>query len=188
MQMHRWLMFIAICLAGPPVGPAAQGNFLACQKPTRQYVQTIFGLEEPLHRPVALPSAALHALRRDDYAKACIKQHPDVNELGAWFTASEIDLNNDGRLDLVVQASERAPLCLKGANIGPFWVLQNLGDKYRIVLRAHLLGIEVIRRKTRGFSDIKGTAATAVDVLTTAYQFDGTTYRPRKRMRKSIGA
>lgn len=94
-----------------------------------------------------------------------------------------MDLNADGRPDLVVKAEEA---CLWGANVGPYWVFRNQPQGYELALQAHALCLEVLPARARGYRHLRTAAATAVSQITVAYTWDGRRYRAGKRQVKAL--
>ena len=180
MQLQSALVFLIMLTIPVPLCIRSQNRGSSGE------VQTRFGLEEPIRHSFPITSPVVRVLRADSHVRECVAREPQVKHIAPWFKASAIDLNADGRLDLVVQLSDSAPLCLMGANIGPFWVLQRLGHGYRKILRTHMLGISILRMKSQGFRDIEASQATAVDILTTIYRFNGTTYQPHGSKRRPL--
>jgi hypothetical protein len=107
----------------------------------------------------------------------------NTEEFRRAIVAPKIDLNADGVPDIVVKPVEPR---LFGANIIPFWVFRNTGRSYRLALHTYALGLEILPKRTKGFRDIRASSATAVDVLTTTYKFDGKAYELKATSREPI--
>lgn len=143
--------------------------------------QSSFNLEEPVARPAPIPTDVLRGLGQDEKVLGCLtsgRGNEAVEVPASWFAASEIRLNADDLPDLVVQPQNA---CLNGANLGPFWVFRNTGRGYALALRADTLSLEVLATKTRGYRDIRLRSATARQVLTRVFKFDGQSYRAARR-------
>ena len=146
--------------------------------------QTIFGVEEEIERPVSIPEDVLQLLRQDQRNQRYLAQGQSLQDIPAsWFIASQVHLHDGDSQDLIVMAANPR---LFGANIVPFWVFRNTPLGHQLVLSITTLGLEVLRSKTTGYRDIRATAATAKEVLTTDYVFDGTRYRERRSSQRSI--
>jgi len=130
--------------------------------------QTSFGLEEPVEHPVPLPQAVLEKLRAETRDRICPNSKAAKDSDDSWFAASEVTLRR-GELPALVVKAENA--CLRGANIGPFWVFRRSKTGYEIVLSESALGLEVLNTRTNGYRDIRLSAATARDVLIGVYRF-----------------
>jgi hypothetical protein len=139
--------------------------------------QTQFNIEEGVRKPVRVPADVLRGLGQDEKVLPLVADMGDapVPVPPKWFAASAIDLNGDKRLDLVVVP--RNPR-LFGANIGPMWVFRNYGRGYALALRTDALQLEVLNTRTRGFRNIRASAATARQVFHRTYRFDGESYKP----------
>lgn len=115
-------------------------------------VQTVFNLESEMRKQVSIPAAVIAILKSDERVGGCFeKKGAGANE-SKWFAASAIDLNGDGRDDLVIKA---AAACLYGANQGPFWIFANLTDGYQKILTADGLQLAVLPKKSNSFNQIK---------------------------------
>ena len=153
---------------------------IAAGAPRAAREQTLFNLESPVKRPVRLPADVLRGLGTDEKVLALLtdggtEAKPVPRE---WFAGSAVHLNNDRLPDLVVQAKEPS---LFGANMGPFWVYRNTGKGYGLVLRADALTLEVLPGRTRGFRNIRTQAASARQVFTRDFRYDGLAYRAARR-------
>jgi hypothetical protein len=146
--------------------------------------QRSFGAEESIKRPIKIPKVVLQILRQDERVQRCFRNGDEPqNGIASWFKASAIDLNNDGRADLVVKPEND---CLFGANITPFWIFHNTGNSYELVLKTHTLGLDILRSRTNGFLNIRVEAASAVMIYGSEYRFDGKRYMPRRCWEQGI--
>jgi hypothetical protein len=143
--------------------------------------QTSFGVETPVKHPVNLPKDVLQQLvnQSAEELRTCLKMDGS-NEaaLPKYFVASAIDINNDGRRDLVVQAGK---YCLQGAHVTAFWIFTK-GDKdyanYELVFTTHTDWLDVLPTSTNGYRDIREIGHNAVKLFTTVWRFGGQKYRP----------
>jgi hypothetical protein len=146
--------------------------------------QTRFGAEETIERPVDLPHEILQILRRDEHNQSRLGNGRSVNEITAtWFAASEIDLDGDESPDLIVQAVEPR---LLGANLVPFWIFRSATNGYKLLLRVDTLSLELLNEKTRGLRNLVSRQATAGEIRTGTFVFDGRKYRERKSSTEKI--
>lgn len=140
--------------------------------------EAMFSVEGSIKNPVEIPNAVLRRLAQDGQFQRCyddIEKRTEKPSMQEWFSAAAVRLDGDARADLVVKAEHP---CLLGANIGPFWVFRNAGrGRYSLVLDLSTLSLHVLRTKTNGLRDIRISAATAQEVLTAVYKFDGKKYR-----------
>jgi hypothetical protein len=167
--------------ASPSLSSVQSPEFHEAQKKTGAAVsheQAQFGAEDKIERPVPLPKDVLEILRRDERVSARLAEEDPPNDaFGAWFVASEIALNDDDLPDLLVQGVEPHIL---GANLVPWWVFHKTPKGHALALTVNTLGLEVLKTKTNGYRDIRTNKATAKEVLTNTYRFDGSTYRVQK--------
>jgi hypothetical protein len=152
--------------------------------------QTLFGIQgnvekkhgayidhPPVEHPVPLPEEVLKALRADNRVGKCVKEASVSEAPAAWFTASEIHLHDKNQTDFVVLPSNE---CIYGENTVPFWVFGKTARGYDLLLRADELGIEVLKSKTKGYCDIRGTFLGATETYTVKFEYDGQKYQPGK--------
>lgn len=138
-------------------------------------VQTIFNLEESVSKNVSIPDAVIAVLKSDKRVDACFRENGggEINE-AQWFEASEIDLNADRRMDLVIKAKNG---CLFGANQGPFWIFQNVSDGYQQVFSASGLQLAVLPKKVNSFNQIKISKAVAMKAASRIFSFKNGKYQ-----------
>lgn len=134
--------------------------------------QTIFSSEaDSVERPSKLPKAAFEAIRLD--AKS-VHSHRDVEIPYGALVASEIHLNGDGEVFLIVVGVGRP---LRGANVVPFWVLRKANQGYEVLLGSGGGTLEVLETKTNGFRVINVyTPATLNTCDAITYVWDGAKY------------
>lgn len=138
--------------------------------------QTNFGVEEEFDRPVALPAAALEALKASKLSAGMLRDCAqndgvDINQIPtSWFVASEVELSRGRSSGLVVRGEHR---CFFGAHIIQFWVLSKSGETYRVVFTGKADGMEVLRHRTHGYRDLQLTIVTQagreINVVTFKY-------------------
>src|SRR5689334_15796647 len=122
-----------------------------CQLPSKAE-QTIFSAEEEIQSPAKVPVSVLTALQRDGDVLRCLsEQHPLQHAPGGWFSASVVTLSTQARTGLVVKAENG---CLFSANIVPFWIFEQTTNGYRLVLKIHALGVEILDSRTNHHRDI----------------------------------
>lgn len=137
-------------------------------------VQTIFNLEENVAKTASIPDAVIAVLKSDSRVDACFREKgEDANE-AEWFEASEIDLNSDKRMDLIVKAKDG---CLFGANQGPFWIFQNASDGYLQIFSASGLQLAVLPKRTNSFNRIKVSKAVSMKPASRTFFFKNGKYQ-----------
>lgn len=139
-----------------------------------QKVQTVFSLEEEVRKEVAVPMDVMAILKSDRRVDGCFQQKGEGASEAAWFAASEIDLNGDRRMDLIIKAKDA---CLFGANQGPFWVFQKMPDGYQQVLSANGLGLAVMPKKVNSFNQIEISKVAAQKPAIKVYSFKAGKYQ-----------
>jgi hypothetical protein len=162
MKASRFLILVVIAVCA------------AASAGAQNKVQTIFNLEENVSKKAPIPEAVVAVLKSDKRVDACFQEKGEGADETAWFEASEIDLNSDGRMDLIVKARDA---CLFGANQGPFWVFQNAPDGYQNVLSASGLQLSVLPEKRNSFRRIKIGKAVAMKPSSRTFSFKNGKYR-----------
>lgn len=100
-----------------------------------------------------------------------------------WFTAFEINPDSrKGKLFIVMGAS-----LMRGANINPFWVFQQLPKTCQLLLHVGAHDLEVLSSETKGLPNIKIASATAVRFGESEFKFDGRGYQEVSRNSQPIG-
>jgi hypothetical protein len=141
--------------------------------------QTRFSAEAAgVERPVPVPQTVLAVLQEDEHVRSLLEDEniPAEKIPSSWFSASAIHLSSPQRVDLVVMG--QGPL--RGANVVTFWVFSDTGDGYALVLRAPAHDLAVKNTRWKRHRDIALISATAVEVTTVLYRFDGKKYRELK--------
>src|SRR5438034_10995406 len=90
--------------------------------------QILFTTETPVRRPVRLPNDVLDQLVKENGEQLQRCRESDRSggtDFRGYFQASELDVNGDGRRDLIVQATS----CLIGAHSAPFWIFTNSNQR-----------------------------------------------------------
>ena len=143
--------------------------------------QTVFNSEEKVKKKAALPEAVVAVLKSDKIVDGCFQtKGKGAKNEAEWFAASEIDLNGDGRQDLIIKAEDA---CLFGANQAPFWIFQNAPDGYQKILSANGLQLEVLTKKSNSFRQIKISKVVGMKPSSEIYGFRAGKYqslKPRK--------
>jgi hypothetical protein len=153
---------------------AAMIVFAAVFAAKAQKAQTVFDLEGDVRKEVAVPADVIAVLKSDERVDACFREKGEGANENAWFSASEIDLNGDRKMDLIIKAKNG---CLFGANQGPFWVFRKMPDGYQQILAAHGLQLAVLPKKVNSFSQIKISKVVSMKPANTIYSFKAGKYQ-----------
>ena len=136
--------------------------------------------------PAKLPNEVIQLLRSDEDCQRCFEGGTEGEIPPVWlkaFEASEIDLNGDRLQDLIVLPTDG---CLFGANIAPFWVFLRTPKGYKMALNVYAHNLDVLKTRTNGYRDLESTSASAVEVFSTLFMFDGKQYVVKKAERTPI--
>lgn len=147
--------------------------------------QTEFSAEdEAVKVPVVLPQGVLDILRSDEMVRmAMMNQEPQIKKLpSSWFSGSVIHLGAPGETDFVVAGNPP----LSGANVTTFWVIRSTPNGFEVVLNAPAHDLWVKGSSTSGLRNIEMVAATAVQVHTVLWRFDGKSYKVSRDTWKPI--
>jgi len=162
MSVSRFFILVVVVVSAA-ISASAQGT-----------VQTIFNLEEDVSKKASIPDAVIAVLKSDKRVDVCFQEKGKGANESEWFEASEIDLNADKRMDLIVKAKDG---CLFGANQGPFWVFQNLEDGYQQIFSESGLQLSVLPKKANSFNKIKISKAIAMKPASRTFSFKNGKYR-----------
>lgn len=168
-KINRRLVIVAFVIFAAALKISAQTN-----------PQTVFSAEEPVKKKVVIPEAVVAVLKSDKIVDGCFKSKGAGANENEWFAASAIDLDGDGRLDLIVKAEDA---CLFGANQAPFWIFQNVADGYQKIFSGNGLQLEVLTKKTKSFRQIKISKVVRMKPPSEIYAFRAGKYqavKPRK--------
>jgi hypothetical protein len=139
--------------------------------------QRSFYLDEAFKHPVKIPESVIQTLRQEAEKQCPQRIAGQGDDIRTWFSAAALDLNDDGRGDLIVTSKER---CLNGADNDWFWIFRNTGRGYQLALKGGTFNVTLLRAKTHGFRDIETDGYTAAATYTNIYKFNGRAYKPRK--------
>jgi hypothetical protein len=135
--------------------------------------QTHFYLDEPFKRPTTIPDGVA-SLLRDEIKSVCredaLFQGTDARSL---FSASRINLSTYQSAFILKSGHH----CLTGVSTDWFWVYISSRRKYRKVLSASGIIVDVLKSRSRGLRDIETNGATAQTNYTRIYKFNGTIYK-----------
>jgi len=146
--------------------------------------QTSFGAEQEMQQPVSIPQDVLEILRHDEGIQRNARVGESQSDISAsWFVASEINLNDDQVPELIVQSANPR---LFGANLVPFWIFRKTLKGNELTLRVDALKLELLKTKRKGYRNIRTTKATANEVISSYYEFDGNKYEKRHSSREPI--
>lgn len=121
--------------------------------------QMKFSIEDKIEKPYPVPNyVARQILARDE------------GQSKEDLEGSLCNLNNDGLPDFIVMGRP-------GANVGPFWVFQNIGKQWVLVFEGGGHTLTFKRAYTNGHRDIQITSATARVAFTSTFCFSLKSYR-----------
>ncbi|HYR75136.1 MAG TPA: hypothetical protein VEM96_04770 [Pyrinomonadaceae bacterium] len=152
------------------------------KRPSQSAVQTGFGAETPIKRPVKVPRDVLDQLLKENSEEIVRCEEISGRHVAPsrYFVASSIDINGDGLSELVIQADE---YCLQGAHNTPFWIFTRIGQRlepgYELVLKTQTDWLDIRKTSTNDYRDIAAIGHTAIELFTTILKFDGQKYQPR---------
>jgi hypothetical protein len=142
--------------------------------------QTSFSSESKISNLVKLPANILKRLSEYENGRlAECQRDTDVRKQNAaeHFAASKINLNGDGRQDLLVQAQTG---CFMGAHNTTFWLFVDVNQKsnagYKLIFDTAVDSLRVLRTSANGYRDIETASHTAVELYTIKWKFDGRKY------------
>ena len=139
--------------------------------------QTVFDLEGDVKKEVKIPDAVIAILKSDEIVDNCFREKGEGSREAVWFSASEIDLNEDKKPDLIIKAKDA---CLFGANQGPFWIFYQMPDGYKKILSANGLQLKILPEKTNSFNRIEVSKVVSMKPAHQIYSFQNGEYRSAK--------
>jgi hypothetical protein len=87
-----------------------------------------------------------------------------------------VDLNNDGKKEIIIRGIEGSWMCGGTGNCGE-WIFEKIGKDYRQLLNASALSLNVKKEKTRNYNDIfTKYHMSAGETYETTYKFNGNKY------------
>ncbi len=154
-----------------------------CQRPLKAE-QTRFSAEEEIQSPAKVPADVLAELQRDGDVLRCLSEEQPLQQAPeSWFSASIVTLTSKPRTGLVVKPENG---CLFGANVVPFWIFEQTANGYRLGLKIHALGVEILSSRTNDHCDIQTDKASATTVYSALYKFKNGGYQVSKSSSKPI--
>ncbi len=124
--------------------------------------------------PVSVPKSVLTILAKDKHVQGLLEDENIQPEKipSSWFLAGTVHLSSHPKTDLVVMGV--GPL--RGANVVTFWVFCATVHGYELVLTAPAHDLIVKNTRWKGHYEITLMSATAKEVFTVWYRFDGKRY------------
>lgn len=117
---------------------------------------------------------------KEDYQKGLI-------DAPSFFSAQEIDLNNDGNMELVLKQSEENPFC-QGHNC-PIWIFNKKGKNYQLLLNERIgnYDLVILKNKNNNHHDLLLTAhRSALEHELKIYKFSGAKYHIKKCVLETV--
>jgi hypothetical protein len=105
-----------------------------------------------------------------------LEAEQSVRAIAAEMPIKLVDLNGDGKLEIVAQAAGTKSGCSPTGNC-PFWVFQRVLGGYSVLLDSEAQIFRVQSNSTNGFRDIVlSRHSSAFESEVTEYKFNGTSY------------
>jgi hypothetical protein len=147
--------------------------------------QTHFSAEnESVQKPVPLPEDVLVILKQDEMVRNALEDEnvPADKLPSTWFSASVVHLSSPEKEDLIVVGEPP----LSGANIVTFWIFCASPHGYELVLTAAAHDLIVRKKRWNGHLEIEMLAATAVEVSSVLFRWDGKRYAEYREKSEDI--
>jgi hypothetical protein len=149
--------------------------------------QTSFGSETSIRHPVKIPPTVLRQLaemNREQLNSCMETDGSEEADLPKYFTASSLDINGDGKSDLLVQAGEKQ--CFHGAHNTSFWLFINTGEGYDNIFQTQTDWLDVMKSETNGHHDLRTAGHSAIEIWSTLWKYDGKQYAAAECTRESM--
>ena len=132
-----------------------------------------------IKNPFTVPDGVLAVMKTDPFVQENLRDQgiPSDQIPKSWFAASIVHLARSRESDVVLIG--KGPLV--GANVTQFWILRPTGHGYELLLQATGLVLSIKEGRLNGYRDISVGAATAVQVTTVLFRFDGHRYRAHRQ-------
>ena len=147
--------------------------------------QAVFTAEDNgVHEPVAIPDEIKMVLAKDEYVANLLDQKKLTAQKlpAAWFSAAEVHLAGHKEDDLIVMGE--GPV--RGADGTTFWVFCATPHGYVQALKVSTHTLLVKDLRTKGAKEIEAQTASASEVFSVAYRFDGLQYRSYRELSEPI--
>jgi len=154
-------------LAALGIAASAQSNSPSAAE------QRFFNLEDAVQHSVELSDAELAALANDDLMRK-LRPDPSMPKLTQdGIEATVVHLCGSGERDLIAIGNGGG---LEGANVGPFWIIRDLPAGPVVVFSEPSLGLTIDTKRSNKCLNVESTTATAVEITTTEFHFNGDRY------------
>jgi hypothetical protein len=183
--LYLYFIIILVILLILPI------NTSSSQKQKSDFV--VEAIEIPLKKatvPNALAKKLLKEITRkgykfpeqlkEDYQKGLI-------DASSFFSAQEMDLNNDGKMELILKQSEENTFC-RGHNC-PIWIFDKKGKNYQLLLNDSIgnYDLVVLKNRTNTYQDLLITAhGSAIEHELKVYKFSGAKYHIKKCVLETV--
>jgi hypothetical protein len=158
--------------------------YIGAQSHPKQDEQTDFQEDEAIQHPVSLPKPILDLLAKSDRVKDCLKYNKSLKEISAsWFEAGAVTLGRNASNGFVVKGKES---CLWAADASWYWIFRQTGGEYDMVLSNAGNALSLLNSYTGGYRDVEVFRASAAELSTTKYKFNGTVYEIAKNTSKPV--
>jgi hypothetical protein len=124
-----------------------------------------------------LVTVIAHALRDSGVVEDGGVSEQQLAQVAAETRIKYVDLNGDGKAEVVAQAGGEESGCSPTGNC-PFWILHRRGESYEILLDGEAQTFTIQRTRTKGYLDIVlSRHGSAFESEARTYTFDGKFYR-----------
>jgi hypothetical protein len=146
--------------------------------------QRYFNLEDSVQNRVDLSDAELAALANDDLMRT-LRPDPSAPKLTQeGIEATVVHLCGSGERDLIAIGNGGE---LEGANVGPFWIIRDLPAGPVVVFSEPSLGLTIDNKRSNKCLNVESTTATAVEITTTQFHFNGEKYVVTRQKSAKLG-
>lgn len=181
---HRCTVLLIVFVLSLANAYGQSKKTLQLRKPAKQTAvvkeQTSFSSEGKISNQVKLSADVLKQLSEYENGRLSeCQRDADISKQNSaeHFAASKINLNGDGRQDLLVQAQTG---CFMGAHNTTFWLFTGVNQKsnadYKLVFDTAVDSLRVLRTSANDYRDIETASHTAVELYTIKWKFDGRKY------------
>lgn len=136
-----------------------------------------FAVEGDFPKQVALPDSVYKILLKRDIVKTVLEEEitggKSVNNIKKrFFQASNINLNDDKRQDLIVKGQS----FLLGANTTHFWLFERTKKGYVLVFEVATFSLTLLKNGSKGYRIIRTDRPSGSKAYTAYYRYDGKKY------------
>lgn len=146
--------------------------------------QNSFQEDEDIKHPAELPKVVLDILAKSDRVKDCLKYYASLKGSDAsWFEAAVVTLGRNGSHGFVVKGKQS---CLWAADASWYWIFRQTDAGYDMVLSSPGNAVSLLDSYTAGYRDVMVFRASAAELSTAKYKFNGTVYEIAKNRSEPV--